>query len=47
MLGRRIDNTARTVIDPDTSINIDEVGIPFRICKKLLAREIVTEKNVA
>lgn len=45
MLGRRIDNTARTVIDPDTSIDIDEVGVPFRICKRLLVKEIVTEAN--
>lgn len=45
MLGRRIDNTARTVIDPDTSIDIDEVGVPFRICKRLLVREVVTETN--
>lgn len=45
MLGRRIDNAARTVIDPDTSIDIDEIGMPFRICKKLLVRETVSESN--
>lgn len=46
MLGRRIDNTARTVIDPDTSIGIDEVGLPIRICKKLLVEETVTAANI-
>ena len=43
--GKRVDYSARTVIDPDPCIGIEEVGIPFEICKILTFPEVVNDYN--
>jgi DNA-directed RNA polymerase II subunit RPB1 len=43
--GKRVDFSARSVISPDPSISIDEVGIPQDVAKILTFPEVVTERN--
>lgn len=44
-LGKRVNFSARTVIDPDPEIDIHQVGIPINICKILTYPEKVNEFN--
>jgi DNA-directed RNA polymerase, subunit A' (EC 2.7.7.6) len=44
--GKRVDFSARTVISPDPSISIDEVGVPQTIAKILTVPERVTKFNI-
>lgn len=46
MMGKRVNYSARTVIDSDPDISIHEVGVPIRIASKLSYPEIVTEDNI-
>ncbi len=46
LIGRRVDFSARTVISPDSNLNINEVGVPVEIAKKLTVRTIVTPYNI-
>lgn len=46
LLGKRSDQTARTVIGPDPTLKIDEVGIPRHIAKTLTYPEIVNNRNI-
>jgi DNA-directed RNA polymerase beta' subunit/DNA-directed RNA polymerase subunit K/omega len=42
----RTNNTARTVIASDPTINVDDVGVPEEICDKLVTSEVVTRYNI-
>jgi DNA-directed RNA polymerase beta' subunit len=44
-MGKRADFTARTVVDGDPLIDVDEVGVPYMIAKQLTSNEIVSERN--
>jgi DNA-directed RNA polymerase subunit A'' len=44
--GKRVDFSARTVISPDPSISIDEVGVPTDVAKILTVPEKVTDWNI-
>ena len=46
LVGKRTNFSSRTVISPDPMIDIDEVGVPHRICMKLTVPERVTEWNI-
>jgi DNA-directed RNA polymerase beta' subunit len=46
MLGKRVDVSARSVITADTTLDIDEIGIPIEICKILTKPEKVTSRNI-
>ncbi len=46
LTGKRVNFSARTVISPDSSISINEVGVPFKIAKDMTIPVTVTEKNV-
>ncbi len=46
LAGKRVDFSARSVISPDPSLKINEVGIPFEIAKELTIPERVTEWNI-
>jgi len=46
ILGKRVNFSARTVIGPDPYIKINEIGIPFKICKILTFPEIVNQFNI-
>ena len=45
-MGKRVDFSARTVITPDPTINIDELGVPWSIALNLTIPETVTPYNI-
>lgn len=46
LMGKRVDDSGRTVITPDNNINIDEIGIPIKIAINLVKPEFVTAYNI-
>ncbi|UCH01877.1 MAG: DNA-directed RNA polymerase subunit A' [Candidatus Bathyarchaeota archaeon] len=44
--GKRVDFSARTVISPDSNLDINEVGVPIEIAKRLTVPERVTQWNI-
>lgn len=44
--GKRVDFSSRTVISPDPNLDINEVGIPIEVAKKLTIPEKVTNWNI-
>ncbi len=44
--GKRVDFSSRTVISPDPSLDIGEVGVPFEVAKKLTIPEKVSPANI-
>ncbi|CAI9097414.1 OLC1v1033836C1 [Oldenlandia corymbosa var. corymbosa] len=46
LMGKRVDFSARTVITPDPTINIDELGVPWSIALNLTYPETVTPFNI-
>lgn len=45
LMGKRVDFSARSVITPDPSISIDELGVPLKIAMNLTFPEIVNKYN--
>ncbi|MEM4325701.1 MAG: DNA-directed RNA polymerase subunit A' [Candidatus Pacearchaeota archaeon] len=46
LAGKRVNYSGRTVISPDPSIKINEVGIPFEIAKIVTVAESVNDLNI-
>lgn len=46
MSGKRVNQSARTVIGPDPTLKTDEVAIPEKIASKLTVMEYVTDFNI-
>ncbi len=46
LAGKRVNYSGRTVISPDTSIGINEVGIPYEIAKIITVAETVNDLNI-
>ncbi len=46
LAGKRVNYSGRTVISPDPSMQINEVGIPFEIAKIVTVAETVTDLNI-
>ena len=46
LMGKRVNQSARTVITPDPILSINEVGIPLSIAKNLTFPETVTAYNI-
>ena len=46
ILGKRMDFSARTVITPDSFIEVDEVGVPIWMCMHLTYPEKVNQYNI-
>ena len=46
LMGKRVDFTSRSVITPDASIDMDELGVPEEICITLTFPEKVTAFNI-
>ena len=46
LVGKRVNYSSRTVITPDTMIDLDEVGVPISIAKVLTIPVHVTESNI-
>jgi DNA-directed RNA polymerase subunit A' len=47
LAGKRTNFSARSVISPDPSLNLNEVGVPFIMALKMTVPERVTEWNMA
>lgn len=45
LMGKRVDFSARSVITPDPSISIDELGVPIKIAMNLTFPEVVNQYN--
>ncbi|MBS3167593.1 DNA-directed RNA polymerase subunit A' [Candidatus Woesearchaeota archaeon] len=46
LAGKRVNYAARTVISPDSKIELDEVGVPLKVAMDLTVPERVTEWNL-
>ena len=46
LAGKRVNFSARSVISPDPSLRINEVGVPFEIAKVLTVNEKVNSSNI-
>ncbi len=46
LAGKRVNYSGRTVISPDPSIEINEVGIPYEIAKIITVAETVNDLNI-
>jgi len=46
LAGKRVNYSGRTVISPDPSIEINEVGIPYEIAKTITVAETVNDLNI-
>ena len=44
--GKRVDQSARSVITPDPYISIDELGVPIRVALNITFQEVVNEYNL-
>jgi len=47
LAGKRVNYSARTVISPDPSLKLNEVGVPFEVAKILTVAEKVNTLNLA
>ncbi len=47
LTGKRVNFSARTVISPDPSISISEVGVPIAVARELTVPEAVKTDNIA
>jgi len=46
LAGKRVNYSGRTVISPDPSIDINEVGVPYEIARVVTVSETVTDLNL-
>ena len=44
--GKRVDQSARSVITPDPYISIDELGVPIKVAVNITFPEVVNEYNI-
>ena len=45
-MGKRVDFSARTVITPDPTIDINQLGVPIKVAMNLTFPEVVTPYNI-
>lgn len=46
LMGKRVNDSGRTVITPDNQIGLDEIGVPKKIAINLIKPEIVSKINI-
>jgi len=46
LAGKRVNYSARTVVSPDPSLNLNEVGVPYEVARVITVAEIVTTLNM-
>jgi DNA-directed RNA polymerase II subunit RPB1 len=46
LMGKRVDFSARTVITPDPTIDMNQLGVPIRVAMNLTFPEVVTPQNI-
>lgn len=44
--GKRTDFSSRTVISPDPKINLEQVGVPYHVARRLTRPDVVTRMNI-
>ena len=47
LMGKRVDFSARSVISPDPTIDMDEIGVPFKVAQTLTIPERVIDLNLS
>jgi DNA-directed RNA polymerase II subunit RPB1 len=47
LMGKRVDQSARSVITPDPNLGIAEIGVPLAVAKSITYPQIVNERNAA
>ena len=47
LMGKRVDQSARTVITPDPDLGIAELGVPLDIAKNITFPQIVNQRNLS
>jgi DNA-directed RNA polymerase II subunit RPB1 len=45
-MGKRVDYSSRTVITPDASIEVNQLGVPKKVAMNLTFPEVVTPNNI-
>ena len=45
-MGKRVDFSSRTVVSPDPSLELDQLGVPYEIATELTIPERVTQLNI-
>ena len=45
-MGKRVDFSARSVITPDASIGIEQLGVPIKVAKNITFPEKVNKRNI-
>ena len=46
LMGKRVDFSARSVITPDASIGIEQLGVPIKVAKNITFPEKVNKRNI-
>ena len=46
LMGKRVDYSARSVISPDANLDIDQLGVPYRVAMNLTFPETVNQYNI-
>ena len=46
LMGKRVDYSARSVISPDANLDIDQLGVPYRVAMNLTFPETVNQFNI-
>ena len=46
LMGKRVDFSSRTVVSPDPSLELDQLGVPQQIAEELTIPETVTQLNI-
>jgi DNA-directed RNA polymerase II subunit RPB1 len=46
LMGKRVDFSARTVITPDPTLDLDQLGVPRSIAENITIPEVVTPQNI-
>ena len=45
-MGKRVDYSARSVITPDPSLALDQLGVPIKVAMNMTVPEAVTQHNI-
>tara|TARA_B110001450_G_scaffold4226_1_gene4351 strand:+ start:1440 stop:5924 length:4485 start_codon:yes stop_codon:yes gene_type:complete len=45
LMGKRVDQSARSVITPDANLSIAELGVPLKVAKNITFPEVVNRRN--
>jgi DNA-directed RNA polymerase beta' subunit len=46
LMGKRVDMSSRSVVGPDATLKVGEVGVPLEVCEQLMIPEYVNKYNI-